>query len=163
MTATRCQHQLIYESQAKWHRLAKAKGENSPYKCRKASIDRSVITDMLNAGSSVTAIARALNTSRQSIYRIKTKVAWAYLYKASQLNKHGSPEIVGELFGWPRYRPPNPRQRFTFTFAFIWSHCAELRIATFTLISPWENFGKWVNDNFPGLSFTINDKEIAVS
>jgi hypothetical protein len=47
--------------------------------------------------------------------------------------------------------------------AFIWSHCAELRIATFTLISPWENFGKWVNDNFPGLSFTINDKEIAVS
>jgi DNA invertase Pin-like site-specific DNA recombinase len=34
-----------------------------------------VITDMLNAGSSVTAIARALNISRQSVYRIKTEVA----------------------------------------------------------------------------------------
>jgi DNA invertase Pin-like site-specific DNA recombinase len=55
--------------------LAKAKGENSPYKGRKQSIDRSVITDMLNAGSSVTAIARALNISRQSVYRIKTEVA----------------------------------------------------------------------------------------
>ncbi|MDA8771113.1 helix-turn-helix domain-containing protein [Planktomarina temperata] len=48
---------------------------NSPYKGRKASIDRSVITDMVNAGSSVTAISRALNISRQSVYRIKDEVA----------------------------------------------------------------------------------------
>jgi hypothetical protein len=43
----------------------------------------------------------------------------AYLYGASPLNKHGSPEIVGELFGWPRYRPPNPKQRFAFAFNLI--------------------------------------------
>ena len=66
---------MIHKRQAEGIALAKAKGENSPYKGRKASIDRSVITDMLNAGSSVTAIARALNISRQSIYRIKAEVA----------------------------------------------------------------------------------------
>jgi DNA invertase Pin-like site-specific DNA recombinase len=66
---------MIRKRQAEGIALAKAKGENSPYKGRKASIDRSVITDMINAGSSVTAIARALNISRQSVYRIKTEVA----------------------------------------------------------------------------------------
>ena len=65
---------MIHKRQAEGIALAKAKGENSPYKGRKASIDRSVITDMLNAGSSVTAIARALNISRQSVYRIKDEV-----------------------------------------------------------------------------------------
>ena len=66
---------MIHKRQAEGIALAKAKGENSPYKGRKASIDRNVITDMLNAGSSVTAIARALNISRQSVYRIKNEVA----------------------------------------------------------------------------------------
>ena len=66
---------MIHKRQAEGIALAKAKGENSPYKGRKASIDRSVITDMVNAGSSVTAISRALNISRQSVYRIKTEVA----------------------------------------------------------------------------------------
>ena len=66
---------MIHKLQAEGIALARAKGENSPYKGRKASIDRSVITDMLNAGSSVTAISRALNISRQSVYRIKDEVA----------------------------------------------------------------------------------------
>ena len=66
---------MIHKRQAEGIAVAKAKGENSPYKGRKASIDRSVITDMLNAGSSVTAIARALSISRQSVYRIKDEVA----------------------------------------------------------------------------------------
>ena len=65
---------MIHKRQAEGIALAKAKGEDSPYKGRKASIDRTVITDMLNAGSSVTAIARALSISRQSVYRIKTEV-----------------------------------------------------------------------------------------
>ena len=65
---------MIHKRQAEGIALAKAKGENSPYKGRKASIDRSVITDKINAGSSVTAIARALNISRQSVYRIKDEV-----------------------------------------------------------------------------------------
>ena len=66
---------MIHKRQAEGIALAKAKGENSPYKGRKASVDRSVITDMVNAGSSVTAISRALNISRQSVYRIKDEVA----------------------------------------------------------------------------------------
>ena len=85
---------MIHKRQAEGIALAKAKGENSPYKGRKASIDRNVITDMLNAGSSVTAIARALNISRQSVYRIKNEVAWAYLYCASLLTEKGTLRIM---------------------------------------------------------------------
>lgn len=66
---------MIHKRQAEGIALARAKGENSPYKGRKASIDRSVITDMINAGSSVTAIARSLSISRQSAYRIKDEVS----------------------------------------------------------------------------------------
>tara|TARA_B100000768_G_scaffold75763_1_gene72378 strand:- start:4461 stop:4706 length:246 start_codon:yes stop_codon:yes gene_type:complete len=65
---------MIHKRQAEGIAVAKAKGENSPYKGRKASIDRSVITDMINAGSSITAIASSLSISRQSVYRIKTEV-----------------------------------------------------------------------------------------
>mgnify|MGYP003874607115 CR=1 FL=1 len=65
---------MIHKRQAEGIALAKAKVD-SPYKGRKPSIDRSVITDMLNAGSSVTAISRALSISRQSVYRIKDEVA----------------------------------------------------------------------------------------
>lgn len=57
---------MIHKRQAEGIALTKAKGENSLHKGRKASIDRSVITNMLNAGSSVTVIARTLNISRQS-------------------------------------------------------------------------------------------------
>ena len=66
---------MIHKRQAEGIALAKAKGENSPYKERKASIDRNAITDMINAGSSVTSIACALGISRQSVCRIKTEVA----------------------------------------------------------------------------------------
>jgi len=66
---------MIHKRQAEGIALAKAKGDHSPYKGRKASIDRSVITDMLNAGSSVTSVARSLSISRQSVYRIKAEVA----------------------------------------------------------------------------------------
>jgi DNA invertase Pin-like site-specific DNA recombinase len=44
------------------------------YAGRKQSIDRDVVVNMLSAGSSVTAIAKALTISRQSIYRIKAEV-----------------------------------------------------------------------------------------
>lgn len=65
---------MILKRQAEGIALAKAKGENSPYKGRKPSIDRGLISNMLKAGSSVTAVAKALNISRQSIYRIKREV-----------------------------------------------------------------------------------------
>ena len=44
---------MIQKRQAEGIALAKAQGDNSLYKGRKASIDRSVLTDMINAGSSV--------------------------------------------------------------------------------------------------------------
>jgi DNA invertase Pin-like site-specific DNA recombinase len=44
------------------------------YPGRKQSIDRELISNMLNTGSSVTVIAKSLNISRQSIYRIKAEV-----------------------------------------------------------------------------------------
>ena len=44
------------------------------YAGRRASIDRDLVGNMLKAGSSVTAVAKALNISRQSIYRIKADV-----------------------------------------------------------------------------------------
>ncbi|MDE0783843.1 MAG: helix-turn-helix domain-containing protein [Planktomarina sp.] len=53
--------------------VAKA-AKDGRYKGHKQSIDRSVITNMLDAGSSVTAVARSLNISRQSVYRIKAEV-----------------------------------------------------------------------------------------
>jgi DNA invertase Pin-like site-specific DNA recombinase len=54
--------------------IAIAKGANDGrYAGRKASIDRDLVGNMLKAGSSVTAVAKALNISRQSIYRIKAE------------------------------------------------------------------------------------------
>ena len=52
----------------------KAKGEDSPYKGRKQSLDRNLVIKMLDAGEGMTAVAKALGVSRQSIYRIKNEV-----------------------------------------------------------------------------------------
>ena len=65
---------IIRKRQAEGIAAAKAKGEDSPYKGRKQSIDRNAVMRMLDAGEGMTAIARALGVSRQSIYRIKNEV-----------------------------------------------------------------------------------------
>ena len=65
---------MIRKRQAEGIAAAKAKGEDSPYKGRKQSIDRKVVMKMLDAGEGMTAVARALGVSRQSIYRIKNEV-----------------------------------------------------------------------------------------
>ena len=66
---------MILKRQAEGIAITKA-GPNAKikYAGRKASIDRDLISNMLKAGSSVTAVAKALNISRQSIYRIKAEV-----------------------------------------------------------------------------------------
>ena len=65
---------MIRKRQAEGIAVAKAKGEDSPYKGRKQSIDRNAVMKMLDAGEGMTAVARALGVSRQSIYRIKNEV-----------------------------------------------------------------------------------------
>ena len=65
---------MIRKRQAEGIAAAKAKGKDSPYKGRKQSIDRKVVLKMLDAGEGMTAVAKALGVSRQSIYRIKTEV-----------------------------------------------------------------------------------------
>ena len=65
---------MIRKRQAEAIAVAKAKGEDSPYKGRKQSIDRNAVMKMLDAGEGMTAVARALGVSRQSIYRIKNEV-----------------------------------------------------------------------------------------
>ena len=65
---------MIRKRQAEGIAAAKAKGKDSPYKGRKQSIDRKVVMKMLNAGEGMTAVAKALSVSRQSIYRIKNEV-----------------------------------------------------------------------------------------
>ena len=65
---------MIRKRQAEGIAAAKAKGKDSPYKGRKQSIDRKVVMKMLDAGEGMTAVARALGVSRQSIYRIKNEV-----------------------------------------------------------------------------------------
>ena len=65
---------MIRKRQAEGIAAAKAKGKDSPYKGRRQSIDRKVVMKMLNAGEGMTAVARALGVSRQSIYRIKNEV-----------------------------------------------------------------------------------------
>ena len=65
---------MIRKRQAEGIAVAKAKGEDSPYKGRKQSIDRNAVMKMLEAGEGMTAVARALGVSRQSIYRIKNEV-----------------------------------------------------------------------------------------
>ena len=65
---------VIRTRQAEGIAAAKAKGEDSPYKGRKPSIDRKAVIKRLDAGEGMTAIARTLGVSRQSIYRIKNEV-----------------------------------------------------------------------------------------
>lgn len=66
---------MIRKRQAEGIAAAKARPDaHKKYKGRAASIDRSVITNMIKAGSSVTSIAKTLNISRQSVYRIKAEV-----------------------------------------------------------------------------------------
>jgi DNA invertase Pin-like site-specific DNA recombinase len=62
---------MIRKRQAEGIAVAKGKGV---YQGRKPSIDRDAITNMLNAGSPVTAVAKALGISRQSVYRIRDEV-----------------------------------------------------------------------------------------
>jgi DNA invertase Pin-like site-specific DNA recombinase len=64
---------IILKRQAEGIEIAK-KANDGRYAGRKPSIDRDLISNMLKAGSSVTAVAKALNISRQSIYRIKAEV-----------------------------------------------------------------------------------------
>ena len=63
---------MILKRQAEGIAIAKT-GPNAKtkYAGRKPSIDRKAISKMLEAGSSVTATARALGISRQSVYRIE--------------------------------------------------------------------------------------------
>jgi DNA invertase Pin-like site-specific DNA recombinase len=65
---------MIRQRQAEGIAAAKAKGKDSPYKGRKQSIDRNLVMKMLGAGEGMTAVAKALGVSRQSIYRIKKEV-----------------------------------------------------------------------------------------
>jgi DNA invertase Pin-like site-specific DNA recombinase len=66
---------MIRKRQAEGIALAKSGPDAKlKYAGRKQSIDRDVVVNMLSAGSSVTAIAKALTISRQSIYRIKAEV-----------------------------------------------------------------------------------------
>ena len=62
---------MIRKRQAEGIALAKGK---DVYLGRKPSIDRAAVAKMLIAGSSITAVARALGVSRQSVYRIRDEV-----------------------------------------------------------------------------------------
>lgn len=62
---------MILKRQAEGIALAKAKGA---YKGRMASIDRKMVSNMIKAGSSLTAVAKSLSISRQSVYRIKAEL-----------------------------------------------------------------------------------------
>ena len=65
---------MILKRQAEGIAIAKTgPSAKSKYAGRKQSIDRKVISNMIEAGSSVTATARALGISRQSVYRIQAQ------------------------------------------------------------------------------------------
>ena len=67
---------------------------------------------MLNAGSTVTAVARSLNISRQSVYRIKTEVEAAqYSHWGLVLSDpHGTPIFWAERSD-PTGFPPHRQQK----------------------------------------------------
>lgn len=64
---------MILKRQAEGIAIAQ-KANDGRYAGRKPSIDRDLVSNMLKAGSSVTALAKALGISRQSIYRIKSEI-----------------------------------------------------------------------------------------
>jgi len=64
---------MIRTRQSEGIAIAK-EAKDGRYLGRKQSIDRDLIRSMLHTGSSVTVIAKSLNISRQSIYRIKAEV-----------------------------------------------------------------------------------------
>ena len=70
---TQFERSMIRKRQAEGIAIAKA-AKDGHYKGRKQSIDRAVITNMLNADSSITSVARSLKISRQSVYRIEAEV-----------------------------------------------------------------------------------------
>ena len=70
---TQFERSMIRKRQAEGIAIAKA-AKDGRYKGRKQSIDRAVITNMLNADSSITSVARSLKISRQSVYRIEAEV-----------------------------------------------------------------------------------------
>ena len=66
---------MILKRQAEGIAIAKTGPDaKTKYAGRKQSIDRDLIGNLLKAGSSVTAIAKSLRISRQSVYRIKAEV-----------------------------------------------------------------------------------------
>jgi DNA invertase Pin-like site-specific DNA recombinase len=66
---------MILKRQAEGIAAAKA-GPNAKgkYAGRAPSIDRDVVSNMIKAGSSLTAIAKSLGVSRQSVHRIKAEL-----------------------------------------------------------------------------------------
>ena len=68
---------MIHKRQPKGIAAAKARQDVTGkvvYKGRKQSIDRDLVVKMIQAGSAITSISKALKISSQSIYRIKAEV-----------------------------------------------------------------------------------------
>jgi DNA invertase Pin-like site-specific DNA recombinase len=66
---------MILKRQAEGIAAAKAGPDaKGKYAGRAPSIDRDVVSNMIKSGSSLTAIARSLGVSRQSVHRIKAEL-----------------------------------------------------------------------------------------